>query len=63
MALVLSTKTVVGERSCVMLEPYEPIQEPAAVVAFIAHTAVEQKVTGVISSIKSLRKDFQFVWK
>jgi hypothetical protein len=43
------------------VEPEEPFDEPAAVVAFIAHTAVEQNVIAVTSSMKSLRKDFQFL--
>jgi hypothetical protein len=61
MALVLSTNTVLGASSCVAEEPDVPDLEPATVVAFVAHTAVEHKVTAVIPSIKSLRKDFEFL--
>jgi hypothetical protein len=43
------------------VEPEEPLDEPAAVVAFIVHMAVEQNVIAVTSSIKILRKDFQFL--
>jgi hypothetical protein len=61
MALVLSINTVLGASSSVAVEPDVPDREPATVTAFVAHTAVGHKVTAVIPSIKSLRKDFAFL--
>jgi hypothetical protein len=61
MALVLSTNTVVGRLSLVEVDPDVPLCEPATVVAFTAHTAVEQRVTAEILPTENLIKILQFI--